>query len=422
MATTTPNFGWPVPTSTDLVKDGATAIEALGDSIDASLLDLKGGTTGQVLAKASGTDMDFSWVAQDDSNAIQNAIVDAKGDLISATANDTPARLAVGNNGESLVADSSTSTGLRYQGLQTKNYQINGGFDNWQRSTSSATINAYATADRWYQAGSGTVTYSRDTDVPSNQGFTYSAKWLTGASSSYGEWYSALEAQDVNALSGRAVTLSYWIKSSGAYSGTVTLELQLGNTANTLLGGTWSASAVTSTVTPTGTWTRYQATGTITAGTVGLRVRQVLSTAQASGIGLFITGVQIELGSVATTFTRSGGTIQGELAACQRYYWRAGGDSVYQPYGVGAGQTSTVAQFSVQNPVPMRVAPTSIDFSTLAVTDTISAYSISALGFANSGKYASSINATASSLSIYRPYILVSNNSTSGFFGLSAEL
>jgi hypothetical protein len=65
MATTTPNFGWPVPTSTDLVKDGAVAIEALGDAVDASLLDLKGGTTGQVLAKASGTDMDFSWIAND---------------------------------------------------------------------------------------------------------------------------------------------------------------------------------------------------------------------------------------------------------------------------------------------------------------------------------------------------------------------
>jgi hypothetical protein len=61
MATTTPNFGWPVPTSSDLVKNGATAIEGLGDAIDASLLDLKGGTTGQVLAKASNTDMDFSW-------------------------------------------------------------------------------------------------------------------------------------------------------------------------------------------------------------------------------------------------------------------------------------------------------------------------------------------------------------------------
>ena len=61
MATTTPNFGWSVPTSTDLVKDGATAIETLGDAIDASLVDLKGGTTGQVLKKNSGTDMDFVW-------------------------------------------------------------------------------------------------------------------------------------------------------------------------------------------------------------------------------------------------------------------------------------------------------------------------------------------------------------------------
>jgi hypothetical protein len=73
MATTTPNFGWPVPTSTDLVKDGATAIEALGDSIDASLLDLKGGTTGQVLAKNSSTDMDFIWTEQDDTTLSFNA-------------------------------------------------------------------------------------------------------------------------------------------------------------------------------------------------------------------------------------------------------------------------------------------------------------------------------------------------------------
>ena len=114
MATTTPNFGWPVPTSTDLVKDGATAIEALGDSIDASLLDLKGGTTGQVLSKTSGTDMDFTWVTSDDANAIQNTIVDAKGDLIGATAADTPARLAVGTNGQVLTADSTASTGLKW--------------------------------------------------------------------------------------------------------------------------------------------------------------------------------------------------------------------------------------------------------------------------------------------------------------------
>jgi hypothetical protein len=114
MATTTPNFGWTVPTSTDLVKDGATAIELLGDSIDSSMMDLKGGTSGQVLAKNSNTDMDFIWVAQDDSNAIQNAIVDAKGDLIAATAADTPARLAVGTNGQVLTADSTAATGLAW--------------------------------------------------------------------------------------------------------------------------------------------------------------------------------------------------------------------------------------------------------------------------------------------------------------------
>lgn len=114
MATTTPNFGFDIPQSTDLVKDGATAIAALGTDIDTAFVDLKGGTTGQVLSKASGTDLDFTWVAQDDSNAIQNAIVDAKGDLISATAADTPARLAVGTNGQVLTADSTAATGLKW--------------------------------------------------------------------------------------------------------------------------------------------------------------------------------------------------------------------------------------------------------------------------------------------------------------------
>lgn len=73
MATTTPNYGWVVPTSTDLVKDGATAIETLGDSIDASFVGLKGGTTGQVLSKTSGTDLAFTWIEQDDTTLSFNA-------------------------------------------------------------------------------------------------------------------------------------------------------------------------------------------------------------------------------------------------------------------------------------------------------------------------------------------------------------
>jgi hypothetical protein len=122
MSTVTPNFNWPVPTSTDLVRDGATAIEALGDSIDASLVDLKGGTTGQVLSKTSGTDMDFTWVTSDDANAIQNTIVDAKGDLIAATAADTPARLAVGSDYGFLQALASQSTGLLWNNAAWTSY------------------------------------------------------------------------------------------------------------------------------------------------------------------------------------------------------------------------------------------------------------------------------------------------------------
>ena len=109
MATTTTNFGWDIPQSTDLVKDGATAIAALGQDIDTALVDLKGGTTGQVLAKASNTDLDYSWVAVD-----PLLILDAKGDLITATAADTPARLPVGTNGTVLTADSTQGTGLRW--------------------------------------------------------------------------------------------------------------------------------------------------------------------------------------------------------------------------------------------------------------------------------------------------------------------
>jgi len=172
MATTTPNFGWSVPTSTDLVKDGATAIETLGDSIDASLVDLKGGTTGQILSKTSATDMDFTWVTSagdiegvtvtspltgggtsgtvtvgilsgttsnlgavqlSDStsststtlaataNAVKSAydlaaaaipksLVDAAGDLLIGTAADTVGRLAIGTNGQLLQSNGTTAT------------------------------------------------------------------------------------------------------------------------------------------------------------------------------------------------------------------------------------------------------------------------------------------------------------------------
>lgn len=109
---TTTNFGWTTPADTDLVKDGASAIRTLGNNIDTSLVDLKGGTTNQVLAKNSDSDLDFKWVA--DATGIPATIFDAKGDLIAASAADTAARLAVGANGTVLTADSAEATGLKW--------------------------------------------------------------------------------------------------------------------------------------------------------------------------------------------------------------------------------------------------------------------------------------------------------------------
>jgi hypothetical protein len=67
---TTTNFGWTTPADTDLVKDGAAAIRTLGSGIDTSLVDLKGGTTGQVLSKATNTDLDFTWAAAPGASAL----------------------------------------------------------------------------------------------------------------------------------------------------------------------------------------------------------------------------------------------------------------------------------------------------------------------------------------------------------------
>ena len=216
MATVTPNYNWPVPTSSDLVKDGATAIEALGDSIDASLVDLKGGTTGQVLSKTSNTDMDFTWVTSDDANAIQNTIVDAKGDLITATAADTPARLAVGTNGHILTADSTAATGIKWaapaaaasgltlvgQGTATSGTSLifNNVFSStYQNYLIVGRLTGSATSMAWRLRASGTNATASDYTYQSfsSEGTSNTSARATGAPVFYGP---ALSSGDITTL------------------------------------------------------------------------------------------------------------------------------------------------------------------------------------------------------------------------------
>jgi hypothetical protein len=130
MATTT-NFGWETPDDTDLVKDGALAMRTLGNAIDTSLVDLKGGTTGQVLSKTSNTDMDFTWINNDigDITSVVAGVgmtgggttgavtltndmastITASGDIIVGTGSGSYDNLAIGTTGQVLTADTTVS-------------------------------------------------------------------------------------------------------------------------------------------------------------------------------------------------------------------------------------------------------------------------------------------------------------------------
>jgi len=223
MATTTPNFGWPVPTSTDLVKDGATAIEGLGDAIDASLLDLKGGTTNQVLAKNSNTDMDFKWVS--DATGMTNPMT-TTGDTIYSSSGSTPARLGIGTTGQVLTVSgglpswATPASGSTFAGCKL-----------WKSADQSAANNTDVTLtfDNEIFDTDGFHSTSSNTDritIPTGKAGKYSLTGqITFSSNSTGQrWITITHSVDgviarsnVTALSGDAM----WIQATGIASAAV---------------------------------------------------------------------------------------------------------------------------------------------------------------------------------------------------------
>jgi hypothetical protein len=449
MTNPTSNFGWQMPTPVDLVTDLPADFEVFGQAVDTAMADLKGGTTGQILAKATNTDMDFAWITND------------VGDITGITATSpltgggTSGAVTVGilsgttsNLGavQLSTSTSSTSTSLAatasavkeaYDPAFTNNYYagknkvINGDFGVWQRGTNfvNPSVSAY-TADRWFVVTNhtgGTVTMSRQaftgTDIPV-AGAEYYFRTVTASPTGQSFYTINQKIENVQTFANQTVTLSFYAKADAARNVTPAMYQLFGT------GGSSATTTAGTAIALTTSWARYTQTFTIpsiTGKTIGtsssVQFEFTLPNNIASSTFEFY-GIQIEAGSVATPFQTATGTIQGELAACQRYYYRTSGQT-YGRLGSGIAASTTTGQMLVQLPVTMRTNPASVDFSTLLLFDTVTAITVTNVTLTSvaQSRNVASVDATvAAGLILYRPYILANDATTAAYIGFSAEL
>ena len=318
------------------------------------------------------------------------------------------------------------------QNLTFRNKIINGGFDIWQRGTSfTNTANAGYTADRWLTnvGTGGTIVTSQQSFTPGTAPVAgYEAPFFlrlnrstTGSATSY----FVQRIEDVRTFAGQKVTLSFWAKASSAYtfdSGDIYAWRVYGTGGSTSESpGNFGAFSLTT------SWQRFSAVfnvPSVSGKTIGANSYLEISYSFPTSKGTFtidLWGVQLEAGPAATPFeTRP---IQTELALCQRYYYRNTANDAYGAFGSGNATSATVTSIHIATPVTMRAYPSSMEYSSLQVGDGTNAGSVSALAFSNQGsRNIIHLAATSTGLTQYRAYYLQSANSTSGYFGLSAEL
>jgi hypothetical protein len=389
MATTTPNFGWSVPTSSDLVKNGATAIETLGDSIDASMVDLKGGTTGQVLAKATNTDMDFTWT----------------------------------------TASGGSSNMAGKNGCLNSNYSI------WQRGTSvvGAGGGVY-TADRWFLYAGSQITVTRQatgdtTNLPFIQYCARVQRNLASADATAFSYSQSFETLNSLAFAGKAVTVSFYARKGANYSPTSSLlEARVitgtGTDQNAATGYTGSANAISQSATLTTTWQRFSYSATLSSSLTELAVAFVMTPTGVAGAADYfeVTGVQLEIAASASAYSPNAATQAAEIAACQRYYYRNTAPTA-TAIGYAIGRTSTQADIVLTFPVTMRTNPTAVETggSFDFTNPNVGAWTITSFTFVHCSYQTGFIKGnTASGLSQGITYEL--GIPTSGYVGFSAEL
>lgn len=261
-------------------------------------------------------------------------------------------------------------------GYYSPNYIINGGMDIWQRGTSvaiSAASMAY-TADRWMAwTGPGMATTVSRQVGPT--GIQYCARVQRNSGNTATSDYNFSQpVETINSipLAGKTVTYSFWLRVGANFSAS-SIQAQLlsgtGTDQNLYVGFTGSANVASSSITPTTSWQRFSLTGIVSSSATQLGVAfKVFGVGTAGANDYFeVTGVQLEEGTVATPFRRNANSIQGELAACQRYFqiWRGGPNGSVVCSGSTYATTGT--RLNLPFMIQMRVPPTS--FATSAYSE-----------------------------------------------------
>jgi hypothetical protein len=348
--------------------------------------------------------------------------------------------LAVGNDGEQIVADSSTSTGLRYTaGTVQANPILNSAFQIAQRGTSIAATAAYAyNLDRWKSVRGGFAlgaTYSRQvtndtTNLPFIQYCARVQRDSGNTSTAFIEIAQTLETLNSIPFAGKTVTVSFYARKGANYSSASSSVQNLiytgTGTDQSQESFTGSVLVASPTFTLTTTWQRFSQTVNIGATATELAVDFRYDPVGTAGANDYfeLTGVQIDIGSVALPFRTYAGTIQGELAACQRYYYRLTSTATFMPASTtGVMRTTTVGRLQVPLAVTMRVAPTTLDYSGLSLrkTSTDAVNGITTLTLDNKSTNYVTFDATIGSALTVGDVVVI-QASSSEYWGVSAEL